>query len=338
MSRPEHRGVPVETHALGVLLLVLVTARTGWDPVERAVPFIGLFDHIGTAHQWALGTSVVFFSGAALALFSRFFRFGCGLAGVALIAKVIASMPGFSNGRLFDGLMLLLIALCVTERSRAILRAQVLVLYAGASLSKALDPDWWNGRFMTAILEHHLAPGPFDLASRFAVPAGLLSMATESLILVALATPALRNYGVALTTVFHTAILITLNEDFASFYCAVALSSALLFLRLPDVRGVSTPSRGLCANSVFPAIREAPWTRGPASVDFARGRLEGAGARLFLTLSHLPSLALVVAIPALCGQHGLFWTRTALASLAAAAALGSGAMVACATRARPGKA
>jgi len=139
-ARPQ--SLPVELRSLGVLLIVMLLARFGADALPRQVPFLAVLDSFGTPDQWITACKLVFLTGSALVLSGFAIQTGCLLAGLALIAKVIGNMPLFSNGRLFDGVILLLIGLYVPQRGLQFLRLQCYLLYTGAVLSKLIDPDW----------------------------------------------------------------------------------------------------------------------------------------------------------------------------------------------------
>jgi hypothetical protein len=251
---------------------------------------------------------------------------GCLLAGLALIAKVIGNMPLFSNGRLFDGLILLLIGLYVPQRGLQFLRLQCYLLYTGAVLSKLIDPDWWNGRFINAMLDHHLPEAQRAFLEPFTPIAGWLTIAAESSCAVLLMTPRLRWAGVLTVGVFHTSLLVLLSEDFGSFYYTVALCAALLFLPFPPVEFVAAPTPRLAflSNySVFTALRVAPFKIGPTQVRLASSAYTGPAALLLLVLTNLPCTAILVASAAFLSSMGYARTRDAVlaASVTAAIAL-----------------
>ncbi|MCX6603245.1 MAG: hypothetical protein NTV52_06600 [Acidobacteria bacterium] len=293
IARP--RPLPAELESLATLLVLMLLTRLGLDPMQRHLPFLPLLDAFGNVAQWTFSINLVYLSGCALVLSRRFIQLGCLLAGSALLLRVLANMPLFSNVRFLDGLMLLLIALYVPARGLLFLRGQYLLLYLGAALNKALDPDWWNGRFIAATLDFHVSPSLARLLEPATALGGLGSMAAESSILVLLLFPRLRPWGLSLLLLFHTFLLVLLHEDFGTFYYTLGLAGPLLFLEWPRPLAITVPASWLLflpRYSVFQVFRDAPTSLGPTRIDFPHGSATGPQALLFLALSSLPVLAI----------------------------------------------
>jgi hypothetical protein len=308
------RFPPREVRSLGYLLLIVIAARTGQDHIPRGVPFLEFMNQFGGGSEWGRTLSAAYFVGSTIAFVRNGFSAGCLIAGSALLLKVLGNMGLYSNGRLFDGLLLVLIGLCHSSRGLSLLRAQCVLLYAGSSLSKCLDPDWWDGRFMRSLFEFHLAGPTAEALAPYAGFAGIASIVAEAAIGVLLFTQATRNHGVILGTLFHTGLLLMLNEDFATFYYSVALSAALLFTRLPAVIQIAAPvpARWLPDVSVFSAVHWAPRLLAPLEVRFEHARLAGVPALCFLIVSSLPFLALVFGCAAYCGKIHWYGARNSI--------------------------
>jgi hypothetical protein len=288
-----------EVRSLAVVLVVMLFSRMGFDAMPRQVPFLPVFDRLGTPEQWVYGLSILYGTGALLVLSGRFLQLGCAMAGSAIVLRVLGNMPLYSNGRLLDGLLLLLLALYTPGRGRLFLRVQFLLVYAGAAFNKALDPDWWNGRFVAATLDFHVPPDLAEALAPFHTAAGIGSIVTEAAILVLLAVPRLRAYGVGLLFVFHTTLLVLLREDFGTFYYTLSLAGPLLFLEWPKPREIALPTAELAwlvRLSVFQVFRDAPLVEGPPRIAFAHSELSGAPALLFPAITCLPVLAIVYGI------------------------------------------
>jgi hypothetical protein len=314
--------LPHQVRCLGLLLMLIVSLRSGGYGFPRHLPFLEFLDEVGAPGQWNVALQCALYGGTALAWFGGFVRAGALLSGAAMILRVIGNMPAYSNGTLFTGLILVLIGLYTPLYGLAFLRAQCILLYAGAALSKCFDADWFNGRFVSAMLDFHLSPWLAAALSPLAVPAGIAAVWTEATIAVTLMVPRWRNFGVAIAALFHTFLLVLLNEDFGTFFYSVALSTTLLFLSLPEVQSVSGNVPGWARDSVFAPLRDGlrqRWQAGDWSVRFAGGALSGIWAQMFLIGSSLPALSAALSTAALLGYFEKLKPRTFL--LAAAVAI-----------------
>ena len=300
---------PVEVRALAYLVLIMLVTRVGMEQIPKHIPFFEFLD-VGPGDRWGQGINLLFFAGTATAFTGRYFSIGCLLAGGTLVLKTLVNMPAYSNGTLFDGLILVLCGLCQSQRGTTLLRAQCVLVYVGTGLSKMIDADWWNGRSMAATFDYH--PSANWVPDWFAQPAGIASIFTESSIAVLLLFPATRNWAVLLVAAFHTGILVILSEDFTTFYYTVAIASTLLFLQLPKIKRIVTPQLWLASYSVFSGVREARRSEGNAVVQFASGSLSGFPAILFQMLSCLPVLGLLLAINCTVARHGFPRLRDAI--------------------------
>jgi len=317
-------SLPVEVRSLGILLIVMLLARFGLDPMPRQVPFLPILNSFGTDAQWISACKLIFIAGSALVLSGIAVQTGCLLAGLCLVMKVLGNMPLFSNGRLFDGLVLVLIGLYVPGKGLTFLRVQCYLLYMGAVLSKFIDADWWDGRFIYAMLEYHLREPQLGWFAPFATVGGWLTMATESACAVLLMTSRWRWAGVLTVATFHTTLLVVLSEDFGTFYYTVALCAVLLFVELPFVELVTLPNTKLnflVRRSIFSSISTAVVKTGAPLVRFSSTAYEGANAILLLILTNLPCQALLMGSAAFLSRRGYARLRDALLAAAVLTAI-----------------
>lgn len=56
-------------------------------------------------------------------------------------------MPCHSVAHTYVACLLIVIALSSHATGSRVVRAQVVLMHAGAALNKSFDPDWWNGRY-----------------------------------------------------------------------------------------------------------------------------------------------------------------------------------------------
>jgi hypothetical protein len=107
-------------------------------------------------------------------------------------------------------------------------------VYAGASLNKALDPDWWNGRFFDTLMIDALHVRWYErLAGNLpdgwlGIGFGTLGMLTEATICGTVLSSRDGRLGVCLMLVFHAAMLVaTLGQLSLPFtYASLAVSAA----------------------------------------------------------------------------------------------------------------
>lgn len=324
-------GCPARAQALAILVMTILVARLGRGFVPRGVPFVALFGGLGSDYQWAKGLELAFFAGVALAAFAlitgRGFGLGVLVAGAAELTKVLGNMGVYSNGWVYDALLLLLAGLCVSVEGLRYLRAQCILLYLGAALAKARDVDWWNGQFIGAMFDFHFGAAGAERLAPLAQATGIATVFTEASIgvLLLLGTwfrrPVLCHAGVALALLFHTALVLLVNEDFATFYYTVLLSAGLLFMQPPRAESILAPWAWLARCSAFDEFRQAATQKGPVTIRFAAGTLEGATAWLVLGLSNVVCLALVYGGAALAAQFGFFALRNTVLGAAALAVL-----------------
>jgi hypothetical protein len=137
-----------------VLAVALVLLRV--RPFPRHLPYLELLDRIGSERAFTTALYAAVAAGFLLLLFSRSVRFGCFLAGAAYLIGLLASRPQHSVAHTFVACVFLIIAMSSHTSGPRLFRAQVLLVYAGAVVNKALDVDWWNGRyFETFMIDRH---------------------------------------------------------------------------------------------------------------------------------------------------------------------------------------
>ena len=132
---------------------------------------------------------------------------------------------------------LLLIGLYDARMGLWPLRIQLALVYAGASLNKALDPDWWNGRFFDTLMIDALGVRWYErladgLPDRWlGIGLGTLGMLTEATICGMVLGSRDGRLGVSLMLVFHAAMLVaTVGQLSLPFmYASLAVSAAFFY-------------------------------------------------------------------------------------------------------------
>ena len=219
-------------------LLALFLLLRGESPYRTYLPYLELLDRFPPD---ALG---VVMRGAAdagylLTLATPFIRLGAGVSGSMLLLGLLACRPCLSVAHTFVACLLLAVALSDRRTEGRLVRAQVVMLYAGATLHKIVDPDWWNGRYFDAMLvarhEHALyatvaAALPAGL---LATAMGLATVAAQAALAICFLRPRAYRAGVILGVLFHGAMVLIMQSTFGPFFGAL-LIAYVAFLPWPD--------------------------------------------------------------------------------------------------------
>jgi hypothetical protein len=289
---------------LARLLVIISALRANTGIVPRGVPFLSFLSSVGSDEAWLNGLRFGVIAGTVLVLTSAW-RFGSIVVGTAWTLAVFGNMGALSNGRLLQGLLLILCGLATMEFGLTLLRAQIIILYAGAALSKAIDRDWWTGRFIASLWEFHRAALDSFAINWIARPVGIITILAEATIALTLLIARFRNAGVALSVMFHSLTVVALNEDFATFSYTVVLATGVLFTRLPTVSSVQFRFPSVVRMSPFGAIRFCSATAGPAKVKLQNGSVTGVLALGFLCLVTAPGQLALFGLAAASSRVGL---------------------------------
>ncbi len=129
-------------------LLALALLLTNHQAQIQTVflPFLDFFDALPPELlQRTLQAGLLL--GALAVLFTRYTRAAAAVTGLALLLAVLSSRAYYGNNKTFVGLLLLLAALSNATGPARLLQWQVALVYFGAGLNKAIDPDWQSGQF-----------------------------------------------------------------------------------------------------------------------------------------------------------------------------------------------
>lgn len=298
----------IDPRWLARVLVIISALRGNTDVVPRRVPFLPFLLSVGSDEAWLNGLHVGVIVGTILVL-TPAWRFGSILVGSTWTVAVLGNMGALSNGRLFQGLLLIFCGLATTEFGVSLLRAQIVVLYAGAALSKAVDRDWWNGRFIASLWEFHRGSLDSVALSWIARPVGIVTIVAEAAIAVALVSVHRRNAGVALSILIHSLTVVALNEDFATFSYNVVLATGVLFVSIPTVRAVRCRFPRFVRMSPFAALRLCRLDAGPLKVDLERCSLSGLPAFGFLCVLTMPGQLALLGVAAASTRLGASLVR-----------------------------
>ncbi|HET9063031.1 MAG TPA: hypothetical protein VFO62_07060, partial [Candidatus Binatia bacterium] len=239
--------------------------RSGFSP--PFLPFVSGLDRAEVATVWPELLLVGYLTAALALLLNRAPRTSAAVCAIVIIADVVAARARYANSALFTGLLLLLIALQTRERGLWMIRTQMVLLYAGASLNKLLHPDWRSGQYIEHWTQDVMQLGWLGALASW-LPDGVLYLAfgwfvitAETALAITMGVPRLFGVAAALATTFHVAMLF-FTEGRISWIFAYAIGAALLALwrwpeplHRPVLPWLSSRAPGLLVRLVLPGSR-----------------------------------------------------------------------------------
>lgn len=206
---------------------------------DHFLPFLLVFDRLGSPLLFHRVLQVVFVGAALLLFFNRHVRTCCLVLGATILVSVLSSRGYYENNRLFTGCVLFLTGLSERGRTPWALRAQIVLVYFGASLNKLLDLDWRSGQFFENWAVHIHRHRLYSALSSFLPPmllsklCGWTTIFTESCLWIGFLVPQLYRYAIWGGILFHSALLISTGYTFGMFFYAMLLSY-LAFVQWPS--------------------------------------------------------------------------------------------------------
>lgn len=230
--------VPLLLSAKLIAVTLLATGHVGTLP-DPFLPFLPVFDRIAAPAHFRTALQVLFLVGSVSLLFNRRVRLASFVVGATILVGIASSRIYWANNTFFCGAFLTLIGLYASNRSVWLLRAQVALIYFGAGLNKALDPDWLSGQFFenwaVVNLEHDL----YTRLSALLPPLALsrlmcwATIATELSLFVGFTAPRLWPFAIWLGILFHAAMTVFTGITFVLFLY-VAPAAYFAFVRWPQ--------------------------------------------------------------------------------------------------------
>jgi hypothetical protein len=204
------------------------------------LPFLRVFDDLGTpaVFHWTLVT--VFLAAAAALFYNQHVRICCFVLGGVILISLLSSRAYFENNRTYCACLLILAGLCNRGQSPWPIRLQVVLVYFGAALNKLMEPDWRSGQFFAYWFGgiHH--PDLWARVTAF-IPATPLAqlvcwatIITELVLVAGFLVPRWYSWSIWLGAAYHTTLLLLMNSTFGMFYYAM-LASYLAFIDWPTL-------------------------------------------------------------------------------------------------------
>ena len=234
------------------LALALILRRD--KPFGRHLPFLEFLDVLGSTEQFNMTLRYAADAGYLLLLFSPFVRLGCLLIGGAFLIGLLGCRPCLSVAHTYVACVFLILSMSNHLTGHRLFRIQVVIVYAGACLNKALDLDWWSGHyFETWLLVRHQHALYAALASLFPPMAlskfmGAATILTQLVLTLCFLRHPWFTVGISIGLMFHGIMMVFMNATFGPFFVAIIISF-VAFLEWPeriDVSlGESSPHRVL---------------------------------------------------------------------------------------------
>lgn len=240
--------LPAELVVAAKALALLVLLR-GEQPFRLFLPYPEIMDSLGSPWGVQVTLRLAVLAGCGLIWVTRYIRLGCFLAGAGFLLGLLSCRPCLSVAHTYLACVFLVLSLSSRSTGGSLLRAQIVILYLGASLNKALDADWWSGRYFdTAMIDRYADALYGWIAAR--LPErwfGGFVGASTILAQIAIAVCFLRRRwlaaGITLAALFHGVMVLWLRNSFGPFY-ATLLFSYLALVPWPERIETTLDPRG----------------------------------------------------------------------------------------------
>ena len=228
--------VPILLMAKLIALAFLLTNHVRLLP-DPYLPFIPGLDTWVPGEWFQRVLQTVFLASAVVLLINHRVRTCCLLLGGTVLLSVVASRAYYGNNKTFCALALILAGLYTGGEPR-LLRWQVALVYFGAGLNKALDPDWHSGQFFEHWASVRLEQPVYIWLSAMLPPLVMgklmcwTTIALELSAAVMLSWPGFRLYGVCISILLQSGFLLFTGQTFTMFFFGMQ-AAMLAFLPWP---------------------------------------------------------------------------------------------------------
>ncbi|MEP2023206.1 MAG: hypothetical protein ABJH98_09265 [Reichenbachiella sp.] len=218
-----------------LVLYVLVFSNGLWRKTIFELPFAPFIGVIDFVPSWIYVYMLLptFLVSALLVLLGKYVSISLTTFGLILFFLIMSSINVFSNSLTFTCLVIILSGLSL--KSSYIINIQVSFLYIGAFINKALDVDWWNGRFFDtlATLRHPMPLFEFSsqyfngliVAQVFSISSMFIELTLGVLFLMR------KKIAFALGLMFHLGMLILTNGKLSVLFMFIMSATYLIMIR-----------------------------------------------------------------------------------------------------------
>lgn len=227
------------------------------------LPFFSWLDAPFFASWLAPATAAAFYAAFACLMFNRLVQPACIVIATCLFVHIAGHRLDYANNAMFVGVFLLLVGLYSARTGLWPLRLQLALVYFGASLNKALDPDWWNGQFFDTLMIEALHLRWYEAAANM-LPAhvldttmGALTIGVEAAIVMGVLWRDGRT-GVVLMLGFQVAMLVLTLGQLSTLFLYATLAVIPPFVESPGRVLVLSAWRPLAWWAAALAVRMLP--------------------------------------------------------------------------------
>ncbi len=221
-----------------IALALLLTNHQRLLP-DPFLPFVPGLDELMPGRMFQAVLRAVFLVSAVALLFNRWVRFASFTLGGSMLLGVLSSRAYYGNNKTFCALMLILAGLHVAGAEPKFLRWQVALVYLGAGLNKALDPDWHSGQFFDNWAMARLEQPVYIYLQSLLPPLALgklmcwMTIALELTAAVCLALRPLNGYGVVVSVLLQSGFLLFTGTTFTMFFYGMQAAMAAFLIWPP---------------------------------------------------------------------------------------------------------
>jgi predicted DCC family thiol-disulfide oxidoreductase YuxK len=238
--RCDGAALPTPLLLMAKVMALAVLLTWDWHAMpDIFIPYFTFLDRIPGARSFHLVLETVIVFSAVLLLFNLLVRPACLAIGCAYLLANLASLPYFTNSRLFTGCLFFILGLCEKDQEPWLIWYQVALLYFGGALNKIMDADWRTGRFFDYWGRIYINERIFLWAVSW-LPWGLVALvlswttiATEIVLLVGFLVRRFRGWAIWLGLVFHASTIFLTGRPFGFFMYALP-ASYLAFVVWPE--------------------------------------------------------------------------------------------------------
>lgn len=231
-NKPELPGKIVIALKALILFVVIIQLRFLVTPLSGLpyLPFLDILDALPPIFYSAITAILIFSSLLILLKMGNYLTLSL-VSGLIILFFILSSKPLFGNSTTFIACLLILIGLYRGES--ALFRIQISLLYLGAAINKAFNPDWWNGMFFNFFLrdvfdvtlyQSWISTGNMSVAKGM----GITTIFSEFLLGVIVLIPKLTWLTILLGLFFHGAMLVITSGQLSVRFLYIMSAAFLL--------------------------------------------------------------------------------------------------------------
>ncbi len=213
----KHKNLTPQLVFIARVLAIFTLCAMQW-PFRLHTPLFDIMYTIPTK-AFSIITKAIWLLGLCTIIFTKHIRFGAALVGLSLLLGLLASKNQTSVAHTYLTALYIVIALSNKHTGNMLLILQLSLLYTAAFIHKAIDADWWNGNYMHILFTKYNFP-----KIGFPKIYGIVVILIQALLGVGIWYTPWWKYLLIIALLFHTTMILMLNEYFGPFYFAIVAS------------------------------------------------------------------------------------------------------------------